>query len=108
MSPGQAILLAIPLYFWNFAPHPFKPGPGDSWLGWLADVPVWALLLALELIGAVIKPFALVMTFGILVGTFSSIFVASPVLLRITQRWAPNATPTRTIATPTTLDAERR
>ncbi len=26
---------------------------------WLADVPVWGLLLVLELIGAVIKPFAL-------------------------------------------------
>ena len=37
--------------------------------------------------GEVIRPFALVMTFGIVVGTFSSIFVASPVLLWITQRW---------------------
>ena len=37
--------------------------------------------------GEVIKPFALVMTFGIVVGTFSSIFVASPVLLWITNRW---------------------
>ncbi len=37
--------------------------------------------------GEVIKPFALVMTFGIIVGTFSSIFVASPVLLGITRRW---------------------
>jgi preprotein translocase subunit SecF len=37
--------------------------------------------------GEVIKPFALVMTFGIVVGTFSSIFVASPVLLWITRRW---------------------
>ena len=37
--------------------------------------------------GEVIKPFALVMTFGIIVGTFSSIFVASPVLLWITERW---------------------
>jgi preprotein translocase subunit SecF len=37
--------------------------------------------------GEVIKPFALVMTFGIIVGTFSSIFVASPVLLWITNRW---------------------
>jgi preprotein translocase SecF subunit len=36
--------------------------------------------------GEVIKPFALVMTFGIIVGTFSSIFVASPVLLWITNR----------------------
>jgi SecD/SecF fusion protein len=38
--------------------------------------------------GEVIKPFALVMTFGIIVGTFSSIFVASPVLLWISQRWS--------------------
>jgi protein-export membrane protein SecD/preprotein translocase SecF subunit len=37
--------------------------------------------------GEVIKPFALVMAFGIVVGTFSSIFVASPVLLWITRRW---------------------
>ena len=41
--------------------------------------------------GEVIRPFALVMTFGILVGTFSSIFVASPVLLWITQRWGSGA-----------------
>jgi F0F1-type ATP synthase membrane subunit a len=59
MSPGQAILMAIPLYLWNFAPHPFKPAPGQSKIGWLADVPVWFMLLFLELIGAVIKPFAL-------------------------------------------------
>ena len=37
--------------------------------------------------GDVIRPFALVMTFGIVVGTFSSIFVASPVVLWIRQRW---------------------
>ena len=37
--------------------------------------------------GEVIKPFALVMTFGIVVGTFSSVFVAAPVLLWITKRW---------------------
>ena len=37
--------------------------------------------------GEVIKPFALVMTFGIVVGTFSSVFVAAPVLLWITERW---------------------
>jgi predicted RND superfamily exporter protein len=34
--------------------------------------------------GEIIKPFALVMTFGIVVGTFSSVFVAAPVLLWIT------------------------
>jgi SecD/SecF fusion protein len=33
--------------------------------------------------GEVIKPFALVMTFGIVVGTFSSVFVAAPIFLWI-------------------------
>jgi preprotein translocase subunit SecF len=37
--------------------------------------------------GEVIKPFALVMTFGILVGTFSSIYVASPILMAVEARW---------------------
>jgi preprotein translocase subunit SecF len=45
-----------------------------------------ALTLAF-IAGAVIRPFSLVMTFGIIVGTFSSIFVASPVLLWIEKRW---------------------
>ena len=54
-----AWLAAVPLYFWNFAPHPFKPGPGESAAKWLADIPLWLLLLVLELIGAMIKPFAL-------------------------------------------------
>jgi protein-export membrane protein SecD/preprotein translocase SecF subunit len=36
--------------------------------------------------GEVIKPFALIMTFGIVVGTFSSIFVASPILAWIHAR----------------------
>ena len=59
MNPGTAALMAIPLYFWNFAPHPFKPGPGQSAVMWVPDVLMWGLLLGLELIGAVIKPFAL-------------------------------------------------
>jgi F-type H+-transporting ATPase subunit a len=59
MNPVGAILLAVPLYFWNFAPHPFKPEPGGSWVGWVMDVPMWFVLLCLELVGAVIKPFAL-------------------------------------------------
>jgi protein-export membrane protein SecD/preprotein translocase SecF subunit len=45
-----------------------------------------ALVLAF-LAGAVIRPFALVMSFGIVVGTFSSIFVAAPILLWIDRRW---------------------
>ncbi len=44
--------------------------------------------LALAFIaGEVIRPFALVLAFGILTGTFSSIYVASPVLLWIEKRW---------------------
>jgi F0F1-type ATP synthase membrane subunit a len=54
-----AWISAVPLYLWNFAPHPFRPAPGASKIGWLADVPLWAFLLLLELIGAAIKPFAL-------------------------------------------------
>lgn len=54
-----AWISALPLYLWNFAPHPFKPGPGESGVKWLADVPMWAFLLLLELLGALIKPFAL-------------------------------------------------
>jgi len=57
--PGHAVLLAVPLYFWNFAPHPFRPKPGEGTAGWFADIPVWAMLLILELFGAVIKPIAL-------------------------------------------------
>ncbi|HEX3358524.1 MAG TPA: F0F1 ATP synthase subunit A [Tepidisphaeraceae bacterium] len=54
-----ALLMAVPLYLWNFAPHPFKPEPGQSPVMWLADIPMFGLLLILELVGAVIKPFAL-------------------------------------------------
>jgi F0F1-type ATP synthase membrane subunit a len=61
MSPGKAILLAVPLYLWNFAPHPFRPGPGESNTKWLIDVPFFLFLLVLELLGALIKPFALAM-----------------------------------------------
>src|SRR6266536_2284487 len=37
--------------------------------------------------GEVIRPFALVMTFGVFTGTFSSIYIAAPVLLLIEKRW---------------------
>jgi preprotein translocase subunit SecF len=37
--------------------------------------------------GEVIRPFAWVMTFGIFTGTFSSIYIAGPVLLAIERRW---------------------
>jgi protein-export membrane protein SecD/preprotein translocase SecF subunit len=45
-------------------------------------------LLALAIFGGeVIRPFALVMFFGVFTGTFSSIFIAAPVLLYIEGRW---------------------
>jgi preprotein translocase subunit SecF len=47
-----------------------------------------ATTLALVLLaGEVIRPFALVMTFGIFTGTFSSIYIAGPVLMFIEKRW---------------------
>jgi preprotein translocase subunit SecF len=47
-----------------------------------------ATLLALAIFGGeVIRPFALVMFFGVFTGTFSSIYIASPVLMWIEQRW---------------------
>jgi preprotein translocase subunit SecF len=47
-----------------------------------------ATLLALAVFGGeVIRPFALVMFFGVFTGTFSSIYIASPVLMAIEQKW---------------------
>jgi preprotein translocase subunit SecF len=49
---------------------------------------VIACLLALVIFGGgVLRPFALVLLFGIIVGTLSSIFVASPLLLFIERKW---------------------
>ena len=45
-------------------------------------------LIALTVFGGeVIRPFALVMLFGVFTGTFSSIYIASPVLMAIEKRW---------------------
>jgi preprotein translocase subunit SecF len=45
-------------------------------------------LTALAVLGGdVVRPFALLMLFGVVVGTFSSIFIASPALLEIEKRW---------------------
>jgi protein-export membrane protein SecD/preprotein translocase SecF subunit len=52
-----------------------------------------ALLLSF-FAGEVIRPFALVMSFGIVVGTFSSIFVGAPILLSL-QRTRTPAPPAR-------------
>jgi F0F1-type ATP synthase membrane subunit a len=63
MDPVTSALLAVPLYLWNFAPHPFKPAAGTPVVGAffqrILDTGMWLFLLILELIGALIKPFAL-------------------------------------------------
>lgn len=47
-----------------------------------------ACLLALLIFGGeVIRPFAWILTFGIIVGTFSSIYIAAPLLLWIERKW---------------------
>ena len=54
----------------------------------LTHVTVAAATLSLLLFaGEVIRPFAWIMLFGIVTGTFSSIYVAGPILLWIERRW---------------------
>ncbi len=49
-------------------------------------------LLALAVLGGdVVRPFALLMLFGVVVGTFSSSYIASPALLEIEKRWPGGA-----------------
>jgi preprotein translocase subunit SecF len=61
-------------------------------------------LLALAVLGGdVVRPFALLMLFGVIVGTFSSIFIAAPALLAIEKRWpGPAARGHMTPKSPTT------
>jgi len=70
----------------------------------MTHVTTFAATIALLLFaGEVIRPFAWVMAFGIVTGTFSSIYVAAPVLLWIERKW-PRATgirPSSSTATPT-------
>jgi preprotein translocase subunit SecF len=42
--------------------------------------------------GPIIRPFALAMVIGIVVGTYSSIYIASPTLLVLERRWGARAT----------------
>ena len=67
-----------------------------------------ATLALLIFAGEVIRPFAWVMLFGIVTGTFSSIYIASPVLLWIERKYprtaaawkpSPSSTPTATSRT---------
>src|SRR5207248_1663892 len=54
----------------------------------LAHWTTMATTLALVLLaGEVLRPFALVMTFAIFTGTFSSIYIAAPLLMYVEKRW---------------------
>ncbi len=65
-----------------------------------------ACLLALLIFGGdVIRPFAWVLTWGIIVGTFSSIYVASPLLLWIERKY-PRTAVDRAHPTPSQARAE--
>jgi preprotein translocase subunit SecF len=67
-------------------------------------------LVAMAVLGGdVVRPFALIMLFGVVVGTFSSIFIASPILLAIEQRWpGPQARGVRTPAAKPAIPAGRK
>ena len=70
-----------------------------------------ATLMALAIFGGeVIRPFAFVMFFGVFTGTFSSIYIAAPLLMAIEHRWpgadargvrsnAPHAGATKAVTT---------
>ena len=54
----------------------------------LRAVPTALMVLALLVFGGdVIRPFAWVLTFGIVIGTFSSIYIGSPLLLYIERKY---------------------
>lgn len=48
---------------------------------------VAVLVSLLVFAGPIIRPFAWVMVFGIVIGTFSSLFIATPALVLIEERW---------------------
>jgi preprotein translocase SecF subunit len=57
--------------------------------------------------GEVIRPFGLIMAFGIGVGTLSSIFIAAPVLQWIVRRWTADA-PAAVVSEPAAASARGR
>jgi len=67
-----------------------------------------ATLALLFFAGEVIRPFAWVMAFGIFTGTFSSIYIASPVLLWIERKWPRRTTAFQTSSTATRTSPTRR
>jgi preprotein translocase subunit SecF len=67
-----------------------------------------ATLALLVFAGEIIRPFAWVMAFGIVTGTFSSIYVASPVLLWIERKWPRKTDARRSSSTATPTSRTRR
>ncbi|HEX9311004.1 MAG TPA: protein translocase subunit SecF [Gemmatimonadaceae bacterium] len=67
-----------------------------------------ATLALLFFAGEVIRPFAWVMAFGIVTGTFSSIYVAAPVLLWIERKWPRRTDARRSSSTATPTSRTRR
>ena len=66
-------------------------------------------VIALLLLGGdVIRPFAWVMGFGILTGTFSSMYVAAPILIWIYRKWPKQTSVARHSSTATRTSQTRR
>jgi preprotein translocase subunit SecF len=74
----------------------------------LTHVTVFAATLSLLIFaGEVIRPFSWIMAFGVFTGTFSSIYVAGPILLWIEHRW-PRSTTGAAKGTARALAEERK
>ena len=74
----------------------------------LTHATVFAATLSLLIFaGEVIRPFSWIMAFGVFTGTFSSIYVAGPILLWIEHKW-PRATTGASKGTARALAEERR
>lgn len=67
-----------------------------------------SVLALLVLGGEVIRPFAWVMGFGILTGTFSSMYVAAPILIWIERKWPRKTSVARRSSTVTRTSQTRR
>ena len=67
-----------------------------------------ATLSLLLFAGEVLRPFAAVMTFGVFVATFSSMYVAGPLLLYIERRYPRTVTDKATIASASQVKADGR
>jgi preprotein translocase subunit SecF len=67
-----------------------------------------SVIALLILGGDVIRPFAWVMGFGIFTGTFSSMYVAAPILIWIYRKWPKKTSVTQRSSTATRTSPTRR